>query len=95
MRKHKRIRLEDGSADKPMINGVALESLPIRAEDTNIPLSRLVGFVVTDDLRAPIGYWVGKQLFVYNDWRLRALQARLGVEVSPDPNSLIVVLVFH
>lgn len=77
------------------IHGLPVDHIPIRAEDTGIQLARLTGYVLRNGLDDPIGYWIGGQLVVDNDWRLRALQERLGVPVSPDPQSLILVAVIH
>ena len=77
------------------IHGQPVDLIPIRAEDTGVPLKRLTGLVVRNGLDDPIGYWIGGQLVINNDWRLRALQERMGVPVSPDPLSLILVAVIH
>lgn len=77
------------------IHGLPVDHIPVRAEDTGIKLSRLTGFVLRNGLDDPIGYWLGGQLVVYNDHRLRALQEREGVPVSPEPESLILVAVIH
>lgn len=70
------------------IHGLPLEQIPVRAEDVGIPLKRLLGFVMRGGLDDPIGYRIGDQAVVYNDWRLRALQEREGVQVFPDPSTL-------
>ena len=79
----------------PHIHGVRLDQIPVRGKDTGIPLSRLLGFVMRNGVNDPIGWYVDGELLVLNDWRLRALQVRLGVEPLPDPESLIVVVVLH
>ena len=77
------------------IHGQPVDHIPVRAEDTGIPIKRLAGLVIRNGLEDPVGYWIGGQLVVYNDHRLRALQEREGVPVSPDPLSLILVAVIH
>jgi hypothetical protein len=77
------------------IHGLPLEHIPIRAEETGIPLKRLAGLVLRNRLDDPIGWWIDDQLVVYNDWRLHALQAREGLPVLPEPASLILVAVLH
>lgn len=81
--------------DCDKIHGLPVHQIPVRAEDTGIPLARLTGFVLRNRVDDPVGYWIGGQLVVYNDRRLRALQAREGVPISPDPDSLILVAVIH
>jgi hypothetical protein len=75
------------------INGLPLDHIPMRAEETGIPIKRLAGLVLRNHADDPIGWWIEDQLVVYNDWRLRALQEREGVPVSPEPSSLILVAV--
>lgn len=75
------------------VHGLPLEQIPVRAEDVGIPLKRLLGFVMRGELDDPIGFRIGKQAVVYNDWRLRALQAREGVPVFPEPSALTLITI--
>lgn len=81
---------------KPAFPAVALKNIaqiPVRGVDTGIPMSRLIGFVLRNGLADPIGGFIDGQLFIYNDWRLRALQEREGVPVFPEPESLTFVVI--
>lgn len=77
------------------IHGLPLDHIPVRAEETGVPMKRLTGLVLRNRPEDPIGWWIGAQLVVYNDWRLRTLQAREGLPVFPEPASLILVAVLH
>lgn len=59
---------------------------PIPWTQTGLPLSRLAGFIARNGVNDPIGGPIEGVLYVYNDWRLRALQKREGVPVSPVPD---------
>ena len=81
--------------DGEKIDGQTLDHIPIRGEDTGIPLKRLAGILMRNRPDDPVGHWWHGTLVVYLDWRLRALQEREGVPMSPDPESLILVAVIH
>lgn len=75
------------------IHGMPLDQIPVRAEDTGIPLGRLFGFVMRGELDDPIGFRIGEQAVVYNDWRLRKLQEREGVPVFPEASALTLITI--
>lgn len=77
------------------IHGVRLDQIPVRAIDTGIEPRRLYGFVLRNGFDDPLGWVEDGELFVYNDWRLRGLQVRLGIEPMPEPESLFIVVVLH
>lgn len=78
------------------INGLPIDQIPVLAADTGIPIARLYGFMMRGELDDPIGFQLDDgRAVVYNDWRLRALQERLGVPVFPDPASLILSAIEH
>lgn len=77
------------------VHGLPLDQIPVRASDTGISPGRLAGLLLRNGIADPIGRMIDGELVVYNDWRLRELQAREGVPVLPDPNSLTLVSMIH
>lgn len=59
----------------------------IHWSETGIPLSRLNWYVLSKDINDVIGAWIGRELYVNLDWRLPALQKRLGLAETKLPDA--------
>lgn len=59
----------------------------IHWSETGIPLSKLAWYVLSKDINDVIGGWIGRELYVNLDWRLPALQKRLGVPETKLPDA--------
>lgn len=57
----------------------------IHWSDTGIPLSKLAWYVIQNGVSDVIGGWIGTELYINLDWRLPALQKRLGVPETKLP----------
>jgi hypothetical protein len=84
-----RAKTEALSYDEIMTGLAALpaDERLIHWSDTGIPLSQLAGFVARNGVNDPIGGMIGRELYINLDWRLPALQKRLGVAETKLPDA--------
>lgn len=59
----------------------------IHWSETGIPLSQIAGFVARNGVNDPIGGMIGRELYINLDWRLPALQKRLGLPETKLPEA--------